>query len=170
MLGCDGRECWAIRSRRAATADDATLLIQPDAVQRSRPSRSAAAGLALFAQPENHIPCGDCEVVSSAERMPQRKNPPRISADGFRAEQFTLDKTPCFTGPVKQSSNLFCTRGKDFAGRQLLLTASYAGLTRVSITLRKSLGKRMDHRVKPGDDAEEAARASVTDGAIRRMG
>jgi hypothetical protein len=31
-------------------------------------------------------------------------------------------------------------------------TASYAGLTRVSITLRKSLSKRMDCRVKPGND------------------
>jgi len=31
-------------------------------------------------------------------------------------------------------------------------TASYAGLTRVSITLRKSLSKWMDCRVKPGND------------------
>jgi hypothetical protein len=31
-------------------------------------------------------------------------------------------------------------------------SASYAGLTRVSITLRKSLSKRMDCRVKPGND------------------
>ena len=30
--------------------------------------------------------------------------------------------------------------------------ASYAGLTRVSITLRKSLSKEMDGRVKPGHD------------------
>jgi hypothetical protein len=32
-------------------------------------------------------------------------------------------------------------------------TASYAGLTRVSIDLRKSLSMRMDCRVKPGNDA-----------------
>jgi hypothetical protein len=32
-------------------------------------------------------------------------------------------------------------------------TASYAGLTRVSIRLRKSLSSRMDCRVKPGNDA-----------------
>jgi hypothetical protein len=31
-------------------------------------------------------------------------------------------------------------------------TASYAGLTRVSIHLRKSLSKVMDCRVKPGND------------------
>jgi uncharacterized protein YggE len=30
--------------------------------------------------------------------------------------------------------------------------ASYAGLTRVSITLRKKLSKWMDGRVKPGND------------------
>jgi hypothetical protein len=29
---------------------------------------------------------------------------------------------------------------------------SYAGLTRVSINLRKSLSKKMDCRVKPGND------------------
>jgi hypothetical protein len=27
--------------------------------------------------------------------MAQRKNPPRMSADGFRAKQFTLDNAPC---------------------------------------------------------------------------
>src|SRR4051812_14580597 len=32
------------------------------------------------------------------------------------------------------------------------LSASYAGLTRVSIAVRKRLSKMMDHRVKPGDD------------------
>jgi hypothetical protein len=32
---------------------------------------------------------------------PESKNPPRISASGFRAQQFSLDKTPYFTGPVK---------------------------------------------------------------------
>jgi hypothetical protein len=31
-------------------------------------------------------------------------------------------------------------------------TAPYAGLTRVSITLRKSLSKKMDCRIKPGND------------------
>jgi hypothetical protein len=31
-------------------------------------------------------------------------------------------------------------------------TPSYAGLTRVSITLHKTLSKRMDCRVKPGND------------------
>jgi hypothetical protein len=31
-------------------------------------------------------------------------------------------------------------------------TASYAGLTRVSITLRKNLSKKMDCRVEPGND------------------
>ena len=33
---------------------------------------------------------------------PQRKNPPRISADGSWARQLTLIKTPCLTGPVKR--------------------------------------------------------------------
>jgi hypothetical protein len=32
------------------------------------------------------------------------------------------------------------------------LNPSYAGLTRVSIYLRKTLAKMMDRRVKPGDD------------------
>jgi hypothetical protein len=35
-------------------------------------------------------------------------------------------------------------------------SASYAGLTRVSITLRKSLSKRMDCRVEPGNDGVSA--------------
>jgi hypothetical protein len=34
-------------------------------------------------------------------------------------------------------------------------TPSYAGLTRVSITLRESLSKRMDARVKPAHDEGE---------------
>ena len=38
-------------------------------------------------------------------------------------------------------------------------SASYAGLTRVSITLRKSLTKRMDCRVKPGNDENLVSRA-----------
>jgi hypothetical protein len=33
-------------------------------------------------------------------------------------------------------------------------TASYAGLTRVSITLRKNLSKKMDCRIKPGNDGD----------------
>jgi hypothetical protein len=40
---------------------------------------------------------------------PQRKNPPRISADGSWARQFTLNKTPCFTGPVNRSTIFFST-------------------------------------------------------------
>jgi hypothetical protein len=32
----------------------------------------------------------------------QRKNPPRISADGFQAKQFTVTKTHHETGPVKR--------------------------------------------------------------------
>ena len=39
-------------------------------------------------------------------------------------------------------------------------TASYAGLTRVSITLHKTLSKRMDCRVKPGNDEKETFMAA----------
>jgi hypothetical protein len=38
------------------------------------------------------------------------------------------------------------------AGRDRELTVSYAGLTRVSIHLRKGDAKGMDGRVKPGHD------------------
>jgi hypothetical protein len=44
----------------------------------------------------------------SAEAL-QRKNPPRIAADGFWAKQFTLNKTPWLTGPVKRISNFLST-------------------------------------------------------------
>jgi hypothetical protein len=40
-----------------------------------------------------------------------------------------------------------------FMPRSIQITASYAGLTRVSIDLRETLSKRMDSRVKPGYDA-----------------
>jgi hypothetical protein len=43
-------------------------------------------------------------------------------------------------------------------------TASYAGLTRVSINLRKSLPKKMDCRVKPGNDDEEDVDGRVKPG------
>jgi hypothetical protein len=43
--------------------------------------------------------------TSATTRLHQRKNPPRISADGFWAKQLTLTKTPRRTGPVKPSSN-----------------------------------------------------------------
>jgi hypothetical protein len=40
-------------------------------------------------------------------------------------------------------------------------SASYAGLTRVSITLQKSLSKKMDCRVEPGNDARSRVRDAV---------
>ena len=40
-----------------------------------------------------------------------------------------------------------------FMPRSIQITASYAGLTRVSIDLRETLSTRMDSRVKPGYDA-----------------
>src|SRR5882762_7531474 len=43
-----------------------------------------------------------------------------------------------------------------------LAHSSYAGLTRVSITLHETLAKAMDCRVKPGNDyVDDAARASI---------
>ena len=47
-------------------------------------------------------------VTSDPPRF-QRKNPPRIAADGFWAKQFTLNKTPWLTGPVKQTSKYLST-------------------------------------------------------------
>jgi hypothetical protein len=41
----------------------------------------------------------------------QRKNPPRISADGFWARQMTLNKTPQLTGPVNRGSIFLSTGG-----------------------------------------------------------
>jgi hypothetical protein len=42
-------------------------------------------------------------LAEAAFRAPlQRKNPPRISADGFQAKQFTFTKTHHETGPVKR--------------------------------------------------------------------
>jgi hypothetical protein len=40
-------------------------------------------------------------------------------------------------------------------------TPSYAGLTRVSIPLRKILLKRMDCRVKPGNDDDEERKGNT---------
>jgi hypothetical protein len=45
--------------------------------------------------------------------QPRRKNPPRIAADGFCAKQFTLNKTPWLTGPVKRCS-IFLSTGLEF--------------------------------------------------------
>src|SRR4051812_4934895 len=47
-------------------------------------------------------------------------------------------------------------RAFESASRARRYSASYAGLTRVSITLRKSLEKRMDCRVKPGNDGHKS--------------
>jgi hypothetical protein len=38
-----------------------------------------------------------------------RKNPPRSSAGGFRAKQFTVNNVPHLTGPVQPDSTKFCT-------------------------------------------------------------
>src|SRR5438105_6046694 len=67
-------------------------------------------------------------------------------------------------GPGASTSS---TRGQGVDAQQLgfaelrsNLTASYAGLTRVSIHLHwKLFSKGMDHRVKPGDDAENGGNA-----------
>jgi hypothetical protein len=50
----------------------------------------------------------DDDTVKVLQYLPncraKRKNPPRISADGFRAKQLTLRKTPPFNGPVKRGA------------------------------------------------------------------
>jgi len=48
--------------------------------------------------------------------------------------------------------------------------ASYAGLTRVSIALPKSLSKMMDHRVKPGDDECSKTYRSLIGAAVFSAG
>jgi hypothetical protein len=48
---------------------------------------------------------------------PQRKNPPRASADGFWAEQLTMNKTHRFTGPVKWRSKYFSTAVEKIGSR-----------------------------------------------------
>jgi hypothetical protein len=48
-------------------------------------------------------------------------------------------------------------------------TSSYAGLTRVSIALHKSLRKRMDCRVEPGNDDEEDVDGRVKPGHDEKL-
>jgi hypothetical protein len=50
-------------------------------------------------------------MASFLSAAPQRKNPPRIAADGFWAQQITLNKTPPLTGPVKRGSFFLSTGG-----------------------------------------------------------
>ena len=51
-----------------------------------------------------------------------------------------------------ESAWLFEILNQEFWNDAATYTASYAGLTRVSIPLRETLSKRMDCRVKPGND------------------
>ena len=54
---------------------------------------------------------------------------------------------------------LFETTKSEIGPDAATYSASYAGLTRVSITLRETLAKRMDCRVKPGNDGSLVSRA-----------
>ncbi len=47
------------------------------------------------------------------------------------------------------------------SGRRATAQSSYAGLTRVSITLQKTFSKRMDCRVKPGNDVSSRLRSTA---------
>jgi hypothetical protein len=49
-------------------------------------------------------PFGIVENTASSSQQ----NPSRMAADGFRAQQLTLNKTPRFTGPVNRVSDFFC--------------------------------------------------------------
>jgi hypothetical protein len=87
--------------------------------------------------------------------QPLRKNPPRISADGFRAKQFTLNKTPCLTGPVNEDRSIFPQLCKRSAvgysmSRSQRITPSCAGLSRRIHVLPRSKGV-------DGRDVREAA-------------
>jgi hypothetical protein len=50
-------------------------------------------------------------VLSLLSATLQRKNPPRIAADGFWAKQVTLNKAPWLTGPVKRGLDYLSTGG-----------------------------------------------------------
>jgi hypothetical protein len=53
---------------------------------------------------------------------------------------------------VRPGNDDFYEQSSPLATRTKKIEASCAGLTRASITLRKSFSKRMDCRVKPGND------------------
>jgi hypothetical protein len=62
--------------------------------------------LDCFAEP------GIVEKTASSSQQ----NPSRMAADGFWAEQSTLNKTPRFTGPVKRASDFLSTGGSTAGG------------------------------------------------------
>jgi hypothetical protein len=47
---------------------------------------------------------------------PKRKNPPRMAAGGFWAEQISLTRTPCLTGPVNRHADDLSTAVDRHAG------------------------------------------------------
>jgi hypothetical protein len=44
-------------------------------------------------------------MTHDGHEPPERKNPPRISADGFQAHHFSLKKTPCLPAPERAAAN-----------------------------------------------------------------
>src|SRR5205085_11868941 len=64
--------------------------------------------------------------------------------------------------PARRGGHRLCLRavgGGDDGGGGVIVIASCAGLTRASIHLQKSLSKRMDCQVKPGNDDHFIARS-----------
>jgi hypothetical protein len=53
---------------------------------------------------------------------PQRKNPPRMAAGGFWAEQLTVTKTPYRTGPVNRKLRFLSTGRSLFIPKNWRLT------------------------------------------------
>ena len=90
-----------------------------------------------------------------------------IASRGSRGTLQTSDALRCENAEVW----LFEIADQKLKGDAAAYSASYAGLTRVSITLRKSLAKRIDCRVKPGnDEIGSRARCGILHAASQNPG